>query len=312
MDGGDRRAAGARMIPAQDTPLAAARIAGARRLLAYVDLAKPRVVVMIVHTTLVGFYLGSQAATDYWLLFHTLASTALAAAGTLALNQYLERDLDAVMLRTRSRPLPAGTLAPRDALAFGNLVAAAGIVYQSLAVGALPALVTAVITASYLFLYTPMKRWTPFCSVVGAVPGALPPVTGWAAAAGDLDIGAWVLFAILFLWQLPHSLAIARMYRDDYARAGIRLLPVIDPEGGSTGRQIVINSLALLSVALLPTVVGLSGLFYFYAAFALGLVLLGYSVQLARTRALADARRLLFASLVYLPTLLAIMAADKL
>jgi protoheme IX farnesyltransferase len=300
------------MIPAQDAPLAAARIAGARRLLAYVDLAKPRVVVMIVLTTLVGFYLGSQGATDYWLLFHTLASTALAAAGTLALNQYLERDLDAVMLRTRSRPLPAGTLAPRDALAFGNLVAAAGIVYQSLAVGALPALVTAVITASYLFLYTPMKRWTPFCSVVGAVPGALPPVTGWAAAAGDLGIGAWVLFAILFLWQLPHSLAIARMYRDDYARAGIRLLPVIDPEGGSTGRQIVINSLALLSVALLPTVVGLSGLFYFYAAFALGLVLLGYSVQLARTRALADARRLLFASLVYLPTLLAIMAADKL
>jgi protoheme IX farnesyltransferase len=270
------------------------------------------VVVMIVLTTLVGFYLGSRGATDYWLLFHTLASTALAAAGTLALNQYLERDLDAVMLRTRSRPLPAGKLAPRDALAFGNLVAAAGIVYQSFAVGALPALVTAVITASYLFLYTPMKRWTPFCSVVGAVPGALPPVTGWAAAAGDLDIGAWVLFAILFLWQLPHSLAIARMYRDDYARAGIRLLPVIDPEGGSTGRQIVINSLALLSVALLPTVVGVSGLFYFYAALALGLALLGYSVQLARTRALADARRLLFASLVYLPTLLAIMAADKL
>ena len=312
MDGGGRRAARARMIPAQDAPLAAARIAGARRFLAYVDLAKPRVVVMIVLTTLVGFYLGSQGATDYWLLFHTLASTALAAAGTLALNQYLERDLDAVMLRTRSRPLPAGTLAPRDALAFGNLVAAAGIVYQSLAVGALPALVTAVITASYLFLYTPMKRWTPFCSVVGAVPGALPPMTGWAAAAGDLGIGAWVLFAILFLWQLPHSLAIARMYRDDYARAGIRLLPVIDPEGGSTGRQIVINSLALLSVALLPTVVGLSGLFYFYAALALGLALLGYSVQLARTRALADARRLLFASLVYLPTLLAIMAADKL
>jgi protoheme IX farnesyltransferase len=300
------------MIPAQDTPLAAARIAGARRLLAYVDLAKPRVVVMIVLTTLVGFYLGSQGATDYWLLFHTLASTALAAAGTLALNQYLERDLDAVMLRTRSRPLPAGTLAPRDALAFGNLVAAAGIVYQSLAVGALPALVTAVITASYLFLYTPMKRWTPFCSVVGAVPGALPPVTGWAAAAGDLGIGAWVLFAILFLWQLPHSLAIARMYRDDYARAGIRLLPVIDPEGGSTGRQIVINSAALLSVALLPTIVGLSGSVYFFAALLLGIMLLAFSIQLARTRLLADARRLLFASLIYLPALLGVMALDKL
>jgi len=299
------------MIPVQEAPLVAARIAGVRRLLAYVDLAKPRVVVMIVLTTLVGFYLGSRAPTDYWLALHTLASTALAAAGTLALNQYLERDLDAMMLRTRSRPLPAGTLAPGDALVFGNLATVTGIVYQTFAVGPLPALVTATITASYLFLYTPMKRRTPFCSVVGAVPGALPPVTGWAAAAGGLDVGAWVLFAILFLWQLPHSLAIARMYRDDYARAGIRLLPVIDPDGGSTGRQIVLNSLALLSVALLPTLVGVSGVLYFYAALALGLVLLGYSVQLARTRALADARRLLFASLIYLPALLAIMAADK-
>jgi heme o synthase len=144
------------------------------------------------------------------------------------------------------------------------------------------------------------------------VPGALPPVAGWAAATGRLDVGAWVLFAILFLWQLPHSLAIARMYRDDYARAGIRLLPVIDPDGGATGRQTVVNSAALLSVALLPTLVGLSGGLYFCSALALGLMLLGFSVQLARTQALGDARRLLFASLVYLPTLLAIMAADKL
>ena len=300
------------MIPAHDTPLVDVRVAGGPRSLAYLDLAKPRVVMMILVTTLVGFYLGSRGTPNYWLLLHTLASTALAAAGTLALNQYLERDLDAVMLRTRSRPLPAGKLEPAEALVFGNWVTAIGIVYQTVAVGPLPALVTAFTTVSYLFLYTPMKRWTPLCSLVGAVPGALPPVTGWAASAGELGVAAWVLFSILFLWQLPHSLAIARMYRDDYARAGIRLLPVIDPDGGSTGRQIVTNSLALMSVALLPTVVGLSGIVYFFSALILGLVLLGCSVQLARTRALADARRLLFASLLYLPVLLAVMALDKL
>jgi heme o synthase len=299
------------VIRVDGAPLVATRSAGMGRLLAFVDLAKLRVVVMILVTTLVGFYLASRGPANEWLLFHTLASTALAAAGTLALNQYLERDLDALMLRTRSRPLPAGKLAPREALVFGSLVAALGITYQTYAVGALPATVTAATTASYLFLYTPMKRWTPFCSLVGAVPGALPTITGWAAASGTLDAGAWVLFAILFLWQLPHSLAIARMYRDDYARAGIRLLPVIDPDGGSTGRQIVLNSLALATVALLPTLLGVSGLVYFYAALVLGLALLAFSVELARTRALADARRLLFASLVYLPTLLAIMAADK-
>lgn len=300
------------MIPAQEAPFVAVRVAGARRMLSYLDLAKPRVVGMIVVTTLVGFYLASRGPTDAWLLFHTLASTALAAAGTLALNQYLERDLDAIMLRTRSRPLPARRLEPNEALLFGSLVAAFGIIYQACAVGPVVALVTSATTGSYLGLYTPMKRWTPFCSPVGAVSGALPPVAGWAAAAGRLDVGAWVLFAILFLWQLPHSLAIARMYREDYARAGIRLLPVIDPDGGSTGRQIVVNSAALLSVALLPTLVGLSGGLYFCSALILGLMLLGFSVQLARSRALEDARRLLFASLIYLPTLLAIMAADKL
>lgn len=300
------------MIHAEHAPEVAVRAEGGSRALAYVDLAKPRVVSMVLVTALVGFYLGTSGGIDYWVLFHMLFSTALSASGTLALNQYLERDLDALMLRTRSRPLPAGKLEPDEALMFGSIVGAIGIIYQTFAVGPLPAMVTAATSVSYLFLYTPMKRWTPLCSLVGAVPGALPPVTGWAAAADGLGIGAWVLFSILFLWQLPHSLAIARMYRDDYARAGIRLLPVIDPDGGSTGRQIIITSMALLSVALLPTLVRLSGALYFFCALGLGLMLLAYSVQLARTRALADARRLLFASLVYLPTLLAIMAFDKL
>lgn len=282
-----------------------------RRTLAYLELTKPRVVFMILVTTLVGFYLAAQGPVDVLLLLHTLASTALAAGGTLALNQYLERDLDAMMIRTRTRPIPDGRVRPADALVFGSIAAAAGIVYQTLAVGALPALVTAATTGSYLFLYTPLKQVTPLCSLVGAVPGALPPVTGWAAARDSLGIEAWVLFAILFLWQLPHSLAIARIYRDDYARAGMRLLPVIDPESASTERQILLNSLALLTVALLPTLLGLAGPTYFVTALVLGTSLLASSIRLSRSRSLADARRLLYATLIYLPALLGVMALDK-
>jgi protoheme IX farnesyltransferase len=280
-----------------------------RRVRAFVELGKPRVVLMVLVTTFVGFDLaGGPVGTVLW---HTLLSTALAASGTLALNQYLERDLDGLMLRTRHRPVPSGVLRPDEALAFGVIVTAAGLVYQTLLVGSLAALVTAATTVTYLFLYTPMKRTTPLCSVVGAISGALPPVTGWAAARGEIGIEAGVLFTILYLWQFPHSLAIARLYREDYARAGIRLLPVIDPDGPSTGRQIVANSLALLSVALLPTLVGLSGRIYFACALVLGLALLEASVRLARTRSLADAKRLLYASLLYLPLLLGVMTVDR-
>ena len=201
-----------------------------RRMLAFAELGKPRVVVMVLITTFVGFYLGSQGLTDYLRLLPTLIGTALAAAGTLALNQYIERDVDAKMQRTRQRPLPDGRLQPYDALAFGVATTLAGLVYLALAVNALSAAVTAFTTVSYLFFYTPLKRHTPLCSIVGAVPGALPPLTGWTAARGAFGVEAWILFAILFLWQLPHSLAIARLYRDDYARAGIRLLPVVEPD----------------------------------------------------------------------------------
>jgi protoheme IX farnesyltransferase len=255
--------------------------------------------------------MGIAGAIDFVRLLHTLASTALAAGGTLALNEYLERDLDHVMVRTRMRPIPSGRVRPMEGLVFGAVVATVGLLYQTFAVDAATALVTAATTASYLFLYTPMKRVSPFCSLVGAVPGALPPLTGWIAARGSLDLDAWVLFAILFLWQLPHSLAIARLYRDDYARAGIQVLPVVDPEGTSTGRQIVLNSVALLTVAGMPTLLGLTGGVYFVAALVLGIVVLASSIQLARRRTLADARRLLFATLVYLPLLLAVMTLDK-
>lgn len=282
-----------------------------RRVMDFAELGKPRVVLMVLITTLVGFYLGSQGTPDYLRLLPTLIGTALAAAGTLALNQYAERDLDAKMQRTRRRPLPDGRIQPIEALVFGVVITVAGLAYLSLAVNLLSGLVTACITASYLLVYTPLKRKTPLCSVVGAIPGALPPVTGWVAARGGFGVEAWILFAILFLWQLPHSLAIARLYRDDYARAGIRLLPVVEPDAKSTGRQIVTNCLALLVVGLLPTLVGLAGPVYFLAALVFGVAFLSYGVAFAVSRTTLSARHLLFASLVYLPALLIVMALDK-
>jgi protoheme IX farnesyltransferase len=286
-------------------------VPAASRAKAFFALTKPRMVLMILVTTCVGFFLGSSGTVETLRLIHTLLGTALAAGGALALNQFLERDLDAKMERTRLRPLPAGRLQPAEALAFGTTVAVGGLVYLGLTVNALSGLVTAFTVVSYLFVYTPLKRRTSLCSLLGAIPGALPPVTGWVAARGGFGPGAWVLFAILFLWQMPHSLAIGWLYRTDYARAGIRLLPVVEPDGCSTGRQIVSNCLALLAAGLLPTLIGLTGPVYFLGAAALGTGLLVCGVVLAVSRSAADARRLVFASLVYLPALLVLMALNK-
>jgi len=284
-----------------------------RRAADFLALCKPRVVAMVLVTTAIGYYLGGTAAPiDYARFLSTLVGTALAAGGTLALNQYMERERDALMQRTRDRPLPDGRIVPTDALLFGTVITVAGLAYLAFAVDPLPALVTALTTATYLFAYTPLKARTSLCRVVGAIPGALPPLTGWAAARGSLGIEAGVLFAIMFLWQIPHSLAIASLYRDDYARAGIRLLPVIEPDGSSTGRHVLSNSFALLMVALMPTMIGLAGSTYFVVALALGLLLVLASARLARSASPADARRLLLATLVYLPLLLVAMAADKL
>jgi len=277
----------------------------------FLALMKPRVVLLVLVTTLAGFYLGSSGTVDIGLLLKTLFGTALAAGGTIALNQFLEREVDARMDRTRLRPLPDGRLQPLEALTFGVSITAAGLMYLTLAVNAKAGLVTAVVVGSYVFVYTPLKRKTPLCTVVGAIPGALPPVTGWVAARGELQLGAWVLFAILFLWQLPHSLAIASLYRDDYARGGIRVLPVLDPDGGSTGRQIVNSCLALLAVGFLPSLIGLAGAIYFFTAFVLGLGFLACGILVALFPTRVAARCLLLASLVYLPVLLLVMALDK-
>jgi heme o synthase len=282
-----------------------------RRVLDYVELTKPRIVFMVLVTAFVGFYVGSERVPNYLRLLAMLFGTALAAAGTLALNQFVERDTDAMMERTRHRPIPDGRLLPREACWFGILLTVAGFIYLTLAVNPLSAWVTALITVSYLLLYTPMKRRSSLCVLVGAVPGALPPVIGWVAARGSLELDAWVLFAIMFLWQVPHTLAIARLYRDDYARAGIQFLPVIEPDGGSTSRQVISHCAALLAVSLLPTLLGLAGPVYFFAAFFLGVGFLASGVRLAIESTLPRARRLLFASLIYLPALLLVMALDR-
>ena len=257
-------------------------VAGTRRRLAdFLALTKPRVVLMVLLTTLVGYYLGASSDLDLLRLVHLLVGTALAAGGTLALNQFLERDVDALMQRTRMRPLPDGRLQPVEAAAFGAADDGRGPRVPGVAAGPAAAAITAITSVLYLFVYTPLKQVSPLCTLLGAIPGALPPVTGWVAARGELGLGAWVLFAILFLWQLPHTLAIARLYRDDYARAGVRVLPVVDPDGGSTERQIVTGCLALLAAGLLPTLVGLTGGVYFVGALVLGAVFLVFGAAQA-------------------------------
>ena len=289
-------------------------IAGAttgRKAIDFYELTKPRIVLMVLVTALAGYYAGSGRIPDYLQLIQMLIGTALAAGGTLALNQFIERDTDAMMTRTCRRPLPDGRVQPYDALWFGIVLTLLGIGYLAVAVNLLSAVVAAAITASYLLAYTPMKRHSSLCVPVGAVPGALPPVIGWVAASGQLSVDAWVLFAIMFLWQIPHTLAIAFLYKEDFAKAGIQFLPVIEPDGESTNRQILVHCSALLAVSLLPTLIGLAGATYFIVAFVLGVAFLASGVSLIVTPTRAGARRLLFASLIYLPALLLVMALDR-
>lgn len=282
-----------------------------RRGADFCELCKPRVVVMVLITAFVGFYIGSEEVPNYVGLFNMLFGTALAAGGTLALNQFLECDTDALMKRTRHRPIPDGRVQPSEALWFGLILTFSGLAYLAMAVNAMSAGVTAFISIVYLLLYTPLKRLSSMCVPVGAVPGALPPVIGWAAARGSLDVDAWVLFAIMFLWQVPHTLAIAWLYREDYAKAGMKFLPAIEPEGWGTQRQVLIHCTALLAVSLLPTFLDLAGAVYFVVAFLLGLVFLASGLQLAIESSRRAARRLLLASLIYLPVLLLAMALNR-
>jgi heme o synthase len=275
-----------------------------------IALAKPRVLLMVLATTLVGYFVALTGSADYVRLAHLLFGTLLAAGGTLALNQYVERDVDARMERTKRRPLPDGRLQPLEALLFAGALTSFGVAYLAASVGVAVAILTLSTTILYIGAYTPLKVRSAACILVGAVPGALPPVTGWVAARGDFGVGAAVLFGILFLWQLPHTLAIARLYADDYARAGVRVLPVADSYGTLPERQIVSSTLSLVAVSLLPTVIGVSGITYFGTAGALGLGLLAMALVHARRPSVGSARRILLATLLYLPLLFTVLALD--
>jgi protoheme IX farnesyltransferase len=302
--------------PPLETPVlpdvSSSALAGGRGVAAdYFELSKPRITLLVVLTTLVGYVLGARGRVAAPHLAATLAGTALVAAGASALNMLLERRTDALMLRTRTRPLPSGRLRPVEALACGLALTSTGLAALAWRAGPLSALVALVTWASYLFLYTPLKARTSLSTVVGAFPGALPPVIGWAAARGALEPGAFVLFAIVFLWQIPHFLAIAWIYRDDYARGGLPMLPVLDRDGRITGRQAVANSLALLVVSLTPTAAGLAGTTYLVGAVVLGLGFSAVAVWAAAERSPRAARALFLASLAYLPALCAFLMGDR-
>ncbi len=283
----------------------------AARIAAYVDLTKPRITFLVVLTAAAGFCLASSKGIDYGGLLNMTVGIALLSSGIATLNQYLERGLDKLMRRTESRPLPSGRLRPVEALAFGITLSAVATVYLAVFINLLTAFLGVVTFASYLFLYTPLKTRTTLSTVLGAFPGAMPPLIGWVAATGALSVEAWILFMILFLWQFPHFLAIAWMYRDDYARAGIKMLPVVEPEGRVTCQQIITYTVMLLPVSLLPVMVHLAGTVYLIGAIVLGLAFLYFSARMAIVRSKWQARRLLQASVLYLPMLFALMVLNK-
>jgi len=276
----------------------------------FVTLTKPRLNILVLLTTVAAYYLGADADAQVMSLIHTIAGTWLVAAGASALNQVWERRTDKLMRRTRRRPLPDLRLQPAEAAWFGIALTAAGCIWLWFGANPLASGVALLTMVSYVLCYTPLKLRTSLSTIVGAVPGALPAVIGWAAATNTLSVEGWVLFAIVFMWQMPHFLAIAWMYRDDYAQAGIPLLPVVEPDGRSTGRQTVLYAVALVPVTLLPTLVNLSGPHYLAGAIVLGAVIVWLSVEFAATRTLAAARRLFFATILYLPLLWVVLLVD--
>ncbi len=295
-----------------DVPVAGAPLALRERLGAYAELTKPRITFLIVLTAAAGFCLGSRGgAFDYLALFNSLLGVALLSSGIAALNQFMERGLDARMRRTLSRPLPSGKLGAPAALAFGLALTLLAEVYLAAFVNLLTAGFGLTVVAGYLLCYTPLKTRSSFSTVVGAFPGAMPPLMGWTAATGQAGVEAWALFGILFAWQFPHFLAIAWMYKEDYARAGIVMLPVVEPDCRLTARQIVIWSVLLVPVSLLPAVLGITGSVYFYGALILGVLFLGTSVHAALAHSRQGARRLLLASVLYLPVLFGLMVLNK-
>jgi len=291
---------------------AVALAASKSRTADFAALAKPRLNMLVVISALAGYLMGTVESVSALPLLATLAGTGLVAGGASAFNQLLERDLDALMRRTRMRPLPDRRLQAAEAAIFGFAITVTGLLVLAAFVNLLAAAVALVTLLSYVVIYTPLKRRSSFGTVIGAIPGALPPVIGWAAARGALTTEAWILFGIVFLWQLPHFLAIAWMYREDYARAGYPMLPVIEPDGHSTARQALVYATALLPLSLAPTLLGLTGNVYFGGALLLGVAFIYLTYRFVRTRAVRDARTVFFGSIIYLPLVWILMIADKL
>jgi len=274
----------------------------------YLALTKPDVSFLVVMTTVAGYALGTRGPLDWLRMAHTVFGTTLIAAGTSALNHYFERDTDALMRRTASRPLPSGQLSPREAFWFALSLLGFGTLYLALATNALATLLGIAIS---LCAYTPLKRRTTLATFVGAFPGAVPPLIGWAAARGTLNIEAWFLFAMLFLWQFPHFDAISWVYREDYKRAGIKMLPTVDPEGTRTFREILMTAALLVPVSLLPAVTGLAGARYFFGAVVLGLILVEVCLWAAASKTNLRAKWLMHATVLHLPVLLGLLIYDK-
>ncbi|MBL8177506.1 MAG: protoheme IX farnesyltransferase [Bryobacterales bacterium] len=277
----------------------------------YIALTKPRVTWLILMSTAIGYWFGTTSGIEWLVLLHAIIGTGLLASGTFTLNQWYEREADSRMHRTKQRPLPTGRITPRAAIVFGLILSVVGFVELYFGANPLTAWLGLFTEASYLLLYTPLKQRSWHSTTVGAIPGAMPPLIGFAAAANALTWEAWALYAILFLWQFPHFYAIAWMYREDYQRAGIRMLPVVEPDGASTARQILIASVVLIPVSLLPAYLSMAGLWYCIGAVAMGLFFLHAGFRVARERTILRARGVLLASVVYLPVLYGLMLIDR-
>ena len=290
------------------TEIQAAKVIGMReKLAAFLELTKPRIAFMLVLTSAAGFYLGSANDFNFVLFVNSMVGITLLAFGVATLNQYIERRTDALMERTAKRPLVIGTVSPVEALIFGVLLCVVAEIYLAFLVNGLTAFLGLIVIVGYVLLYTPLKTRTSASTANGAIPGAMPPLMGWTSAADEITLGAWILFALLFLWQFPHFLAIAWMYREQYAKAGIKMLPVVEPEGKLTARQIVIFTILLLPVSVMPYFFGVSGVIYLIGASLLGIWFLWASIQAARAKSNEKARALLLVSVLYLPIIFALM-----
>jgi protoheme IX farnesyltransferase len=277
----------------------------------YIALTKPRITWLILMSTGVGYFFGARGGWHWLTMLHTIIGTGLIASGTAALNQWYERAADAKMKRTQSRPLPSGRLSAGNALVFAILISVAGFIELFVEVNALTGWLGLFTLLSYLFIYTPLKQRSPHSTTIGAIPGAMPPLIGYAAASGTLTWDAWILFAILLIWQFPHFYAIAWMYREDYERAGIRMLPVVEPDGESTARRILMYSLILIPISMVPKFLAMTGNLYLAGALALGLLFLYAGVRVSFDRTRQQARRVLLASVIYLPVLYGLMLLDR-